>query len=182
MPKGSGQVWAKGYMFTAAWGRREGGSSAGSSVFRRRRDAEGCFRRMRRGVRMQTPGGVVTMSWRGRDADFRRERQHPRVHGAQKRCSGRRGARVAAGGTKRESSCIGSWQHMGRRYLRVHFVFVRWQTTSHTPCELAHGLSLVVLRLGSRYCSTACCLVLCGSRVSTTVRFRVCVPSTPAPR
>ena len=61
MVKSSDQVWAKGHMLTAAWGGREGGSSAGSSVFRRRRDAEGSCRRMRPEVRMRTPGGVEAM-------------------------------------------------------------------------------------------------------------------------
>ena len=47
VPKGSGQVWAKRDMLTAAWGGRGGGGRAGSSVFRCRRDAEGCGGRMR---------------------------------------------------------------------------------------------------------------------------------------
>ena len=92
VPKGSGQVWAMGHMLTAAWGGRGGGGSAGSSVFRRRRDAAGSCGRMRRGMRMQTPGGVVAMSWRGREVVGRRGRWHLRVHGARKRSSGRRGA------------------------------------------------------------------------------------------
>ena len=90
MVKGSDQVWAKGYMLTAAWGRRESGSSAGSSVFRRRRDAEGSGGRMWRKVRMWTPGGVVAMLWGGCDVAFKRGRRNLHVHGARKRGSGRR--------------------------------------------------------------------------------------------
>ena len=91
VPKGSGQVWAKGHMFTAAWGGRGGGGRAGSSVFRRRRDAAGSCRRMRHKVRMWMPGGVVTMSWRGCEVVGGRGRWYSRVHGARKRGSGRRG-------------------------------------------------------------------------------------------
>ena len=77
-------------MLTAVWGGRGGGGPAWSSRFRRRRDAEGCCGRMQRAMRMQTPGGVVAMSWQGREAVGRRGRRHPHVHGARKRRSGRR--------------------------------------------------------------------------------------------
>ena len=63
MVKGSGQVWARWYVLTAAWGGREGGRSAGFSGFRRRRDTEGYYGRMRRRVWMQTLGCVVAMWW-----------------------------------------------------------------------------------------------------------------------
>ena len=59
--------------------------------------------RMRRGVRMQTPGGVVTMSWRGCDHEAVgcRWQQHPRVHGARNRVRARSGG--SASGRRAQS-------------------------------------------------------------------------------